>query len=82
MKCLLASLKTLILKVVPKATSNFCSFALLGQFLLFYIHGRLLEQVSESLAGFGTFLKGSGGNQKAGTSSLKRVTGRNFTISK
>jgi hypothetical protein len=39
-----------------------------------------LEQFSESQAGFGTTLKGTGGYQKAGTSSLKRVTGRNFTI--
>jgi hypothetical protein len=65
-----------------KATYNFCSFALIGELLLVYIHDRLLEQFSESLAGFATFLKGTGGYKKAGTSSLKRVTGRNFTISK
>jgi hypothetical protein len=44
-----------------------------------YIHSRLPENFSESQAGFGTTFKGTGGYQKAGTSSLKRVTGRNFT---
>jgi hypothetical protein len=39
-----------------------------------YIHCQLSEQFSESQAGFGTTFKGTGGNQKAGTSSLKRVT--------
>jgi hypothetical protein len=47
-----------------------------------YIQRRLSEQFSESQVGFGTTFKGIGGYQKAGTSSLKRVTGRNFTISK
>jgi hypothetical protein len=67
MKFLLASLKTLILKVVPKA-------AFIGQFFLVYIHSRLSKQFSESQAGFGTTLKGTGGYQNAETSSLKRVT--------
>ncbi len=31
---------------------------------------------------YGTTFRGTGGYQKAGTSSLKRVTGRNFTIRK
>jgi hypothetical protein len=52
------------------------SFALIGQFFQVYIHSRLLEQFSESQAGFGTTFKGTVGYQKAGTSSLKRVTGR------
>jgi hypothetical protein len=43
---------------------------------------RLSEQFSESQAGFGTTFEDTGGYQKARTSSLKRVTGRNFTISK
>jgi hypothetical protein len=58
------------------------SFALIGRFILVYIHSKLSEQFSESQAGFGTTFKGTGGYQKAGTSSLKRITGRNFTISK
>jgi hypothetical protein len=41
-----------------------------------------MEQILEVQAGFGTTFKGTGGYQKAGTSSLKRVTARNFTISK
>jgi hypothetical protein len=66
----------LILKVVPKAASDFCSgFALIGRFILVYIHSQLSEQFSESQAGFGTTFKGTGCTQKAGTSSLKRVTG-------
>jgi hypothetical protein len=46
-----------------------------------YIHSRLPEQFSGSQAGFGTTFRDKGSFQKAGTSSLKRVTGRNFTIS-
>jgi hypothetical protein len=53
------------------------SFALIGQFCQVYIPSRLSEQFSESQVGFGTTFKGTGGYQKAGTSSLKRVTGRN-----
>jgi hypothetical protein len=59
-----------------KTASYFCSgfsFALIGQSFLVYIHSRLSEQFSESQAGFGTTFKGTGGYQKAGTSSLKRV---------
>jgi hypothetical protein len=87
MRFLLASLNTLTnSKVVPKAASKFCSgFPLLSLINFFecrYIHSRLSEQFSESQAGFGKTIKGTGGYQKAGTSSLKRVSGRNFTISK
>ncbi len=82
MKFLLASLKTL-------TNSKSCSesrikflFTLpllsLVNFFLMYIHSRLSEQFSESQAGFVATLKGTDGYQKAGTSSLKRVTGRNF----
>jgi hypothetical protein len=50
----------------------------MGLFFLVYIHSRLSEQFSKSQAGFGINFKGTGGyrDQKAGTSSLKRVTGR------
>jgi hypothetical protein len=54
------------------------SFALIGQFSLVDIHSRLSEQFSKSQAGFGKIFKYTGGYQKAGTSSLKRVTGSNF----
>jgi hypothetical protein len=47
-----------------------------------YIHDRLSEQFSESQAAFGTIFIATGGFRKAGTSPLKRVTGRIFTISK
>jgi hypothetical protein len=43
-------------------------------------HSRLSEQFSGSREGYGTVFRDTGGYQKAGTSSLKRVTGRNFTI--
>jgi hypothetical protein len=82
----LAFLKTLTnSKSCPESRIKFLfmlSFALIGQFSLVYIHSRLSEQFSKSQAGFGTNFKDTGGYQKAGTSSLKRVTGRNFTISK
>jgi hypothetical protein len=45
------------------------------------VHVRLSEQCLESQAAFGTTLRVSGVYQKAGTSSLKRVTGVIFTIS-
>jgi hypothetical protein len=45
-----------------------------------YIHGRLSEQFSESQAGFGTTFKGTGGYQKTGTSSLKRLEGTSQLI--
>ncbi len=78
MKILLPSLKTLlILKVVPKAASNFCSGFPMLSFVHFFLciviagfrsnfqnHSRVSEQL----------FKGTGGYQKAGTSSLKRVT--------
>jgi hypothetical protein len=55
------------------------SFALIGRFFSVYIHSRLFEQFSESEAGSGKTFKGTGGYQKAETSPLKKVTGRNFT---
>ncbi len=58
------------------------SFALIGQIFPVYIHRRLSEQFSGSKAGFRTTSRDSGGYQIAGTSSQKRVTGRNFAISK
>ncbi len=59
----------------------FVTVALIGRFSP-HIHARLSEQFSESMAGYGTTLRVTGGYQKAGTSSLKRVTGRVFTINK
>jgi hypothetical protein len=44
-----------------------------------YIHGRLSEQFSVSQAAFGTTFRVTGGYRKAGTSFMKRVTGRIFT---
>jgi hypothetical protein len=87
MKFLLASLRTLTnsKSCSESRIKNFGSgfpFARIGQVFLVYIHSRLSEQFSESQAGFGTTFKGTGGYQKARTSSLKRITGRNFTISK
>jgi hypothetical protein len=58
------------------------SFALIGRFFPVYIHSRLSEQFSGSQAGYGTTFRDTGGYQKAGTSSLKRVTGKNFIIMK
>jgi hypothetical protein len=61
------------------------SFALAGRFFPVYIfqdHRRVTEQFSESQAGYGTTFRDIGGYQKAGTSSLKKVTGMNVTISK
>jgi hypothetical protein len=42
-------------------------------------NNRTIEQFSGSQAVYRTTFKDTGGYQKAGTSSLKRVTGRNFT---
>jgi hypothetical protein len=54
-----------------------------GRFFPVYIHSRLSEQFSGPQAGYRTtHVRDTGGYQKVGTSSLKRVTGRNFTISK
>ncbi len=73
MKFLLASLKT-----------NFCSgFPFLSLVNFSSVHSwPAFKTISESQAGFRTTFKGTGGYQKAGTSSLKKVTGRNFTIMK
>ncbi len=71
-------------KVVLKAAYNFC-FALIGRFSPVYIHGRLLKQIEEPQAAFGTTFKvtsGKAGRQKAGTSSLHRVTRRILTTNK
>jgi hypothetical protein len=57
------------------------SFAIIGQFSPVYIHGRLSEQLSESRVAFGTTFNVTDGYWKAGTSSLKKVSGA-FTISK
>ncbi len=60
----------LILKIVPKAASNLCTGF---PFLSLYIRSRLSEQFSGSQVGFETTFKDTGGFQKAGISSLKRL---------
>jgi hypothetical protein len=55
------------------------SFALIGRFFPVYVHSRLSEQFSGSQAGYGSTFINTGCYQKARTSSLKKVTGRNFT---
>ncbi len=87
MKFLLASLKNLlILNIVPKATSNFCSgFSLLSLFDFLqctYIKASFRNSFQNHRWFFGTPFRVTGCYQKAGTSSLKRVTERVFTISK
>ncbi len=79
MKFSFSSLKTLI---DYKNCSGFPLLSLLDFFLCTYIHSRLSEQFSRSQAGYGTTFRDTGSYQKAWTSSLKRVTRRNFTISK
>jgi hypothetical protein len=60
----------MILKIVPKAASNFCSgfpLFLTGQFFpvyKLYIHSRLLEQFSGSQAVYGTTLRGQAAIRK------------------
>ncbi len=59
------------------------SFALIGRYFSAYwtyFHGRLSEKFSGSQAAFGTTFRVTRGSRKAGTSTLKRVTGRIFTI--
>jgi len=48
----------------------------------FGFQGRLSEQFSGLQTAFGTTFRDTGGYQKAGTSSVKRVTESNFIISK
>jgi hypothetical protein len=45
-----------------------------------YIHSRLSERFSGSQAGLGTTFKDTGCNQKAGTSSLKKLEGNSQFI--
>jgi hypothetical protein len=82
---LIASLKTLTdFENCSESRIKFLfrlSFALFGKFLTVYIHSRLSEQFLGSQAGYGTTFRDTGGYQKAGTRSLKRVTRINFTIS-
>ncbi len=73
MKFLIASLKTL-------TSYKNCSVSRI-QFL-FRFSFTLIGQFSGSQAGYGTTFRDKGGYQKAGKSSLKRVTGMKFTISK
>ncbi len=85
-KFLLASVKTLTNSNSYSERRNIfkcrLSFALIGRFFPLYIHSRLWEQFSGTQAAFGTTFRDTSGFQKAGTSSLKRVTGRFFTIIK
>jgi hypothetical protein len=84
-KVSLASLKTLAnSKINPESRIKFLfrlSFVLIGRLSPAYMHNRLSEQFSGSQAAFGTTFRVTGGYRKAGTSSLKRATGRIFTIS-
>jgi hypothetical protein len=84
MKVLLAFLKKLTIKkkLLRKPHQISVFFCSPGRFFPVYIHSRLSKQFSGSQAGYRTTVRDTGGYQKAGTSSLKRVTGRNFTISK
>jgi hypothetical protein len=86
MKILLASLKALTYsKNCSEGRIKFLfrlSFSLIGQFFLMFIQSRLSEQFSGSQVGYETTFRDTGGYQKAGTNSLKGVTGRYFTISK
>jgi hypothetical protein len=59
----------------PHQTSVRLSFALIGGFFPVYIHSRLSEQFQDHIRGFGTTFKDTGCNQKAGTSSLKKLEG-------
>ncbi len=78
MKFLLASLKTLNnSKSCSESHIKFLfrpSFVLIGQFFLVHSHRRVSEQLLKAQA--------PGSYQKSGTSSLKRVTERNFPICK
>jgi hypothetical protein len=47
-----------------------------------YIHSQLSEQFLGSQAGYRTTFRYAGSYQKAGISSMKTVSGRNFTINK
>jgi hypothetical protein len=84
MKCLLASFEnTTDSENYSESHIKFLfwlSFALIGQFFPVYIHSRFSGQFSGSQAGYGTTFRDTGGFQKAGKSSLKWVTGMNFTI--
>jgi hypothetical protein len=63
----------------PHQISALTFFSLIGRFFSGYIHGWLSEQFSGAFdAAFGV----TGGYRKAGTSLLKRITRRIFTISK
>ncbi len=85
-KFLLASLKTLTNSKSCSENRRKFLFRLCSHWSIYssvhdeYIHSRLSEQFSVSQTGFGTNFEGTDGYQKAGSSSLKRITGRNFTI--
>jgi hypothetical protein len=83
MKFLLAFLRTLTnYKNYSESRVSPLTFVLIGRFLSAYIHSRLSKQFSGSQAVPEQLLETQAAYQKARTSSLKRVTGRNFTISK
>ncbi len=85
LKFLLVYLKTLtkpkIFSVRGVKFLFWLSLPRIGRFSPVYIHARLSEHFSESQAGYGTTFRVTGSYQKAGTISLKVVTGRVFTIS-
>jgi hypothetical protein len=84
-KVSLASLKTLAnSKINSESRIKFLfrlSFVLIGRLSPAYMHARLSGQFPGSQAAFGTIFRVTGGYRKAGTSSLKRATGRIFKIS-
>ncbi len=77
-----------ILKIILKLALNFSSgFPLLSlvdfiQYSIYSIYGPLSKLFSESLPAFRTLLESRAGYRKAGTSSVKRVPRRIFTINK
>jgi hypothetical protein len=82
--CLLLWNPLLMPKIVPKAASNSVPAALCSHWSIFFSVRSWPDvgTIFERQAAFGTTFRVTGGYRKAGTSSLKRVTGKIFTISK
>ncbi len=75
--CLLLEKHLLILKIGSKAASHFCS-----GFLFKLVEFFQCWSASESQSAIRTSFRVTGGYQKAGTSFLKRVAGRIFSVSR
>ncbi len=80
-KFLLAPLKTLILKIAQLHQNFYSGIPSLSLFDFLQCTFMAGFPNTESQAAFGTTLRVTGGYQNAGTSTLKRVTGRTFPIS-